>query len=98
MFAEFLPEILIEAMRGKALDAVFHVVTEFLFAEVVVGDADDADIGGEALFADERIIGGHQFAPGEVAGRAEDEDYSGHRLVFSCALDRMSAELVAHRG
>ena len=59
-------------------DAVLHVGREGL-GEVTPGDADDGELFGEQVLLLEVEEGGEQFALGEVARGAEEDDDAGVR-------------------
>ena len=81
----------VELLRRRPLGQ-FHVVEAgsdqravLLVAEVVARDADDAAARRQAAVAEGLEQGGHQLAPGEVAGAAEEDEVEAHG---SCCVVR----------
>ena len=78
---------LLELLRRRPLGAFDRLEARLdQFAVCVVGqvvarDADDAAAFGQAAMAEGLEQGGHQLAPGEVAGAAEQDEVEAHGCI-----------------
>jgi hypothetical protein len=60
------------------LEPTLNQIPVLLVAEVVATNADDAPFFGQAAMAERLEQGGHQLAPGKVAGAAKQNEIEGH--------------------
>ena len=69
------PHVLIElGVFAELLDGFAHLLAELVVGQRRAGDADDGESRGQAAVVGQPVERGQQFALGEVAIGAEDDD------------------------
>ena len=76
---ERLPRIVTQVHAAVLLDALAHVGSEFLVAQLTPSRADHGEALGHAPFRGKRVQSGNELALGQVAGCAEDDDAEWNR-------------------
>ena len=80
-FSEPLPDVLTELGASTVLDCFEDDVREVLVRPVTPGEPDQSESGRQQSTVGEVVDGGHELAPGKVAGNTENHQGAGPRNV-----------------
>jgi hypothetical protein len=94
---EGIPDLFVDALRfGEFGDRGLHLVAKFVGTHLGAPEADDGELGGQQPLLDEAVERRDEFAFGEVARRAEDDDGAGLGGAFQ--PDALAQGVVLNRG
>ena len=91
---EARPGVVVDVRVVDLREALAQPLAVAVVAQLVARHGEDATVGREPPVAEGAQERGHQLAPGEIAGAAEEDEVEGHRFGSPQAHSRRSSPAV----